>query len=61
MMMMILYKWSQAQVQYFFEMHIKQVVFMNRTFKILIFDFSDAKIQPAFTCWEGNRFWLFSQ
>ena len=36
---------------------MKWNVFMSRTIKILT---SDTKIQPAFTCREGSRFWLFS-
>ena len=44
-----------------FKMHMKWVVFMSRTFKIFDFELtSDVKIQPAFICREGNRFWLFS-
>ena len=39
-----------------FKMHMKYVVFMSRTFELT----SDAKIQPAFTSREGNRFLLLS-
>ena len=44
----------------FFKIHMKYVVFMCRTIKILIWLTSDAKIQPAATGREDCCFWLFS-
>ena len=52
------FKWSQAQVWFFF-IHMKYVLFLGRTIKIWEI-FSDPKIQPAITGREDSCFWLCS-
>ena len=57
----LVYKWSQAQVQFVSKMLkeiscVYELQHSNFDFKLT----SDAKIQPVFTGWIGSCFWLFS-
>ena len=54
---LLIFQWSQAQVQFFLNAYeISRVHEKHFDFELT----SDARLQPAFTCREGNRFWLFS-
>ena len=57
----LVYKWSQAQVQFVSKMLketscVYELQHSNFDFKLT----SDAKIQPVFKGWKGSCFWLFS-
>ena len=57
---LLLFKWSQAQVQFFLKAceisYVHRLHHYNFDFKLT----PDVKIRPAITCREGSRFWLFS-
>ena len=58
---LLVFKWSQPQVFFFFYTHMKYVVYFCRTIKIFISNWPrERKFQPAITGRQDSCFWLCS-